>query len=168
VHVVEFLGGVAAAALFLSRSPLPNRFGNAATLISLVLAISIHIWLYGYIAPTNGAIGRTGSSLYQPIVVIFVFLVAACPYSTISRILSFPFIVALGESSYSIYLLHAFFSGVPRRLLFLGIHPWLLWAVSLGAVFLISRVSYAYFERPAQKILRRTLGRSKSQLAAPL
>jgi peptidoglycan/LPS O-acetylase OafA/YrhL len=165
VHLVEFLGGVAAAALFLSGPPISERWGNAGTLLSLVLALAAHIWLYGLIAPTNGAIGQIASSLYQPLVVLFVFLAAACPSSTVSRILSLPITVALGEASYSIYLLHAFLGGVPRRLFYLGIPPWILWALSICAIFVISRMTYAYFERPAQKMLRRAMGRSKSRAA---
>lgn len=167
-HLAEFCGGVAAAALYLERpARASHRSGHGLVAGSLIALLGIHLWLYGSIAPESGFIGRTAAALYAPLAVLFVFLAASFPASLSSRALNLPFAVKFGEASYSIYLLHAFFWGVPRRLFFLGLHPWLLYAGALTAILLISRVSYLWYERPAQRALRRLLSPARRAAMQP-
>lgn len=68
--------------------------------------------------------------------------------------------VALGQASYSIYLLHEIFPSAYKRLGIEAANPlaaWALWAATLVLLALVSRASYLAIENPARRILRRLL-----------
>jgi peptidoglycan/LPS O-acetylase OafA/YrhL len=62
-RLAEFLAGLAAAQLYLAPSQraatLKPASASEYTLIAILAAILVHLWLYGIIAPNNAFIGRT-------------------------------------------------------------------------------------------------------------
>jgi peptidoglycan/LPS O-acetylase OafA/YrhL len=156
-RLVDFLAGVAAAALYMKRREClsAKTMANAYTVVAVVLLLAVHLWLYGSVAYSSSFIGRTASSLYSPLVAVLVFCIAIYPQSVLSKFFGLSVLVALGDASYSIYLLHALFSDIPRNYFFsLRWNPWLLWALALTALFVISRFTYLCFERPMQRTIR--------------
>jgi peptidoglycan/LPS O-acetylase OafA/YrhL len=159
----EFMAGLAAAHLYLAQrdrsTAISPATGSALTLVAMLAAIAVHLWLYVAIAPGNSFIGRVASPLYGPLVAVAMYLIAR--YDTPwSRLLSQHLLVRGGEASYSIYLLHEI---VPSAFKRLGLQStdlataWVTWAGMLVVLVLISLVSYALIERPARMKLRALL-----------
>ena len=170
-RLAEFFAGVAAAQLYLKpaqrAATLTAERASEYTLVAILAVVLIHLWFYGLVAPSNGFIGRIASPLYGPLVAVAMFLIAR--YDTPwSRLLSRPLPVQLGEASYSIYLLHEF---VPSAFKRLGLTTtdvgaaWIAWAGALLLLALISRASYALFERPARQWLRALLAPRRAAAA---
>jgi peptidoglycan/LPS O-acetylase OafA/YrhL len=161
-RLAEFLAGLAAAQLYLTRqrAATPTPAGAPALTLAAILAtLLLHLWVYAAIAPTNGAIGRIASPLYGPLVAVTMYCIAR--YDTPwSRLLSHDVPVQFGQASYSIYLLHEI---VPSAFKRLGLTTtdvatgWVAWAGALLLLALVSRASYAIIERPARQRLRTLL-----------
>lgn len=148
----HFIAGVAAAQYFLSG--VQKRWVSRCTIAVVVVLFATHFYLYNVVAPENGAIGRTASSLYGPLVALAVYLIAAFPSTIAARPLARPLTVKLGEASYSLYLLHAFLAPyLMVRVTF--VHGWALFAVCFVGLLALSRISFLCFERPARDLLRR-------------
>jgi peptidoglycan/LPS O-acetylase OafA/YrhL len=156
----EFIAGLAAAHVYLAARQRSAMLGpataSAMTFIAIALAIGLHLWLYGVIAPGNSFIGRTASPMSAPLVAVIVYLAAR--YETPpSRILALPLLVRLGVTSYSIYMLHEILPSTLKRL---GLQSpdiaigWVTWAGALILLVLISRLSYALIEHPARLRIR--------------
>ncbi len=156
----EFIAGLAAAHVYLAArqrsAMLAPAAASAMTFTAIALAIGLHLWLYGAIAPSNSFVGRTASQMSAPLVAAIVYLTAR--YDTPpSRILSLPLLVGLGVTSYSIYMLHEILPSTLKRL---GLQSpdiaigWVTWAGALILLVLISRVSYALIEHPARLRIR--------------
>ena len=162
VQMVHFFGGVTIAQLYLaglSKNSKPrSTFAPWLVVISAALVVSTHLYLYGVVAYHNGFVGRNASSFYGPLVVLMIYLMARFHDTTLARILSVPIVVKLGEASYSLYLLHAFFhAALPKSIHVLGLNRWIVWAMYLVFLLFVSRVSYVIFERPMRKALRSAL-----------
>lgn len=162
VQMVHFFGGVTAAQYCLVRSKEPIKSRTALTSwlvpISVTLVFGAHLYLYGVVAYHNGFVGRNASSFYGPLVVVMIYLIARFHSGTLSRILSFSIIVKLGEASYSLYLLHAFFHGaMPSYVHAFALNRWIVWAMYLIFLLCVSRASYVLFERPVRRMLRNIL-----------
>jgi peptidoglycan/LPS O-acetylase OafA/YrhL len=119
--------------------------------IAFVLAFMIS---YMYIAPINSFIGRTASLLYTPIVAFMIFCLVRYPGTFLNQFVSNKLFVKLGEASYSIYLLHAFFAWYARDYYYLKLNPWILYSLAILCILVMSRLSYLLFERPIQTWLR--------------
>lgn len=162
-RLAEFLGGLAAAQLYLAPSRRAQALNPVSaseyTLIAILAVVLVHLWLYGMIAPTNAFIGRIASPLYGPLVATMLFFIAR--YDTRwSRLLSRPLPVQLGEASYSIYMLHEIVPSAFKRLGLMTTDvatAWVTWAGALVLLALMSRMSCALFERPARRWLRALL-----------
>ena len=162
VQMVHFFGGVTAAQYYLVKSKQPNAPRTALSFwlapISVALVLGAHLYLYGSVAYHNGFIGRNASSFYGPLVVVMIYLIARFHSDALSRILSFSIVVKLGEASYSLYLLHAFFhAAMPSYVHALALNRWIVWSMYLIFLLCVSRTSYVFFERPARRILRNAL-----------
>jgi len=93
--------------------------------------------------------------------VILIFALAAAPASWLSRALSLPLIVLLGEASYAFYLVHA------PAISFLGAGQWgtqetsvsmvALEGLNLGAIAVLAVGLHFAVERPTRRYLRRLL-----------
>jgi len=157
VNLPAFFFGAALAQIHLLKKPL-NRFelrlGNWITFLSLVSMLSVHFWICLGLAPTHGFFGRTGSILVAPLMACVIFCLIRYSSTFFNRILAIPLFVKLGEASYSIYLLHAFFGWYSRDYYHFHLNPWLLYGIAMCCILIISRASYLIFERPVQKWLR--------------
>jgi peptidoglycan/LPS O-acetylase OafA/YrhL len=170
-RLAEFFAGVAAAQLYLKPpqrvATLTAERASEYTLVAILSVVLIHLWLYGLVAPSNGFIGRIASPLYGPLVAVATYFIARfdTPWS---RLLAYPLAVQMGEASYSIYLLHEI---VPSAFKRLGLTTtdvaaaWIAWAGALLVLMLISRASYALFERPARQWLRALLAPARAAAA---
>jgi peptidoglycan/LPS O-acetylase OafA/YrhL len=103
---------------------------------------------------------------YPNLQVVFGFApgIAAAVYflaryrSRAAALLDAPIVFALGDASYSIYLLHGFAIGyVMRQSPYLSPLPRI--AMAWGLTALISILTYRYFEAPARSFIRRTAAR---------
>ena len=160
-RLAEFCIGVAVAIVFMERQPRSageaGKLASRTTLGTIVAVVAVHLWLY---APGGDVlIGRVASQLYAPLVGIMMYCIVR-DITPWSRILSLPLMVALGQASYSIYLLHEIFPSAYKRLGIETANPmaaWALWAATLALLALVSRVSYLTVESPARRVLRRLL-----------
>jgi peptidoglycan/LPS O-acetylase OafA/YrhL len=167
-RLAEFIAGMAAAQMFLLRRDWPIGLRpetiNALVIMAVVMLVLAHSWLYGVVAHQSSFIGRTASPLYGPLVAIAIYAVARWPDSALAALLAASPLVWLGEASYSIYLLHAYFYLAPRHFYGLGLNPWLLWALALVAIVMLSRVSFMLIERPSRIAIKRWLAREPAAL----
>lgn len=160
-RLAEFCIGIAVAIAFMQRAPRAvgdaGAFASWTTLAAIVAVVAVHVWLY---APGgNVLISRVASQLYAPLVGIMMYCIVrdVTPWS---RILSLPLMVALGQASYSIYLLHEIFPSAYKRLGIETANPlavWALWAATLAMLAIVSRFTYLAIESPARRVLRRLL-----------
>lgn len=149
-----FVAGAVAAQLYLSN-PKPANRGVGLVYAAMIASMGLHIALYQFIAPQNGFIGRTASTLYMPAIAVMIYAMARFHSSLPARVAGHPLFVRLGEASYSIYLLHALLIFVWSRLYpYFGGYEWLLFLVAVAGVLAASRISYLYFEKPAQRWIR--------------
>jgi len=138
-------------------TPQQEKMGRWFATAMTVALVCIHIGTYYWIATTNAFIGRTGTTLYVPMVAVTLYALVRFEGNLCSRVLGSRLLVMLGEASYSIYLLHAFCGRWPRDLYPLGWNPWIVYAVALLGVITASRFSYLIFEKPARNWLRRKM-----------
>jgi peptidoglycan/LPS O-acetylase OafA/YrhL len=161
-RLAEFCIGIAVAVAFMQRAP--RAAGEAdglvswTTLAAILALVAAHLWLYSGQAG-DVMIGRIASQLYAPLVGIMMYCIVRddTPWS---RILSLPLAVALGQASYSIYLLHEIIPTVYARLGIGTANPvtaWALWAAALAMLAIVSRLTYLAVESPARRVLRRLL-----------
>jgi peptidoglycan/LPS O-acetylase OafA/YrhL len=161
MNLAAFFFGLVTAHLYMvvrrhKLSRFETRFGPLLTLLSIAALLGAHFYIYLDLGARDGFYGSTGSSMYAPLVAPVIFCLVR--YSSLwRRVLETSLPVKLGQASYSIYLLHAFFGWNARDYYYLGLHPWLLWAIAVCGVMAIARVSYVCFERPAQRFLRKKM-----------
>jgi len=149
-----FVCGIVAANIYMKRGHIATARGSLITFATILLAFGVHLWFYNILAPIHGFIGRTASSLYMPLVAIMIYALARFAGSIPARALSHRICVKLGESSYSIYLLHALLIMGWQR--FAGqLNEWLYFALCITGVLVASRLSYLYFEKPMIRLIRR-------------
>lgn len=155
-QMVHFIAGVAIAQALLT-SKITARHVNALVTLAVSIALVVHLYLYGFVAPHDGFIGRNASTFYGPLVVAAIYTIAMCPQSLISRFLSMPFMIKCGEASYSLYLLHAFFRPAILQMQPHWMHTWTLWVSAIILMLCASRISYLCLERPMRNVLRNLL-----------
>ena len=158
-RVPEFIAGAAAAQAYLShaKSQTSTIFRSGAVTAALVFAVfAVHLGLYLGVAPHNGFVGRIASLLYGPLIALLIYSLVRLPAPP--PLLCHPLILALGQSSYSIYLLHEVLPSLTHRmgLYDLALAPaWVVWSASLVILLAASRVSYLTIEKPARAAIRR-------------
>jgi peptidoglycan/LPS O-acetylase OafA/YrhL len=160
VNLPAFVCGAVAANICLGNQEKPlekaqQRWGAWLVAFSIVAVLGVHFWIYLELAPANAFVGRTASVLYVPLVAVLVYALARYQDGICSRAIGSSPLVKLGEASYSIYLLHAFFGWNARDYYYLQLNPWLLYVIAISCVIIISRLTYLLFERPVQRWLRR-------------
>jgi peptidoglycan/LPS O-acetylase OafA/YrhL len=145
----SFLIGVFTAQLVLSGARLKPVAADALAVGCLaVIALLFQ----------NRALGMIDTSA-DVICFAGICLAASTERTVIGVLLAAPLMVWAGEASYSLYLLHdsVIFSTARPGIDFHPMWP-ILWFVAVAAVaVVVARLSYVYFERPAQKLFR-TLG----------
>jgi peptidoglycan/LPS O-acetylase OafA/YrhL len=167
----EFLMGAIVAQAFLSLQerppgPIEERFGAG-----LVVATTLAIATIYILAPHNAFIAFFGSypGGFAPLFAVLIFGCARYR-SPIGTMLARRPLVALGEASYSIYLLHEFTLSLLRQPVTWPVSRsgLLTWAVTMGVgigmTLLVSLGTYRVLEVPARNFVRRTLHRAKKWL----
>lgn len=170
VNLPAFFCGALIANMYLKLKEKPlykweQAYGGIFTLTVSLAVLSFHFFFYLYLAPTNGFIGRTASLLIVPGIALLIFCLTRYSSTLLNRFLSISLFIKLGEASYSIYLLHAFFGWYPRDFYFLHLNPWLLYILAVSCILIISRFSYLLFERPVQRYLRKKMLKKESFLS---
>ena len=138
----EFLAGMSVAWLFLRFRPSPKAAALCAVtgsgLLVLALFFADHL---PYVVLHNG--------LLIPIYVLL--LLGLAEDNVLSRLLSGPFLVLLGESSYALYLIHIIFNSFALRFGYDQSLPEA--AVNLFLVTCLAMLMHLYVERPCRRIL---------------
>lgn len=161
-RLTEFVFGVAAGKLFLRLPRHQGRRGAWFTLLELtalgaVLAVSRYAdALGGMLQPYIGMAGHEwlrNSGL--PPVSAALILVMAMERGALSALLSRPWLVLLGEISYSIYLVHhILLRAYSQRLaLFDGWPNWLQIVLFLLVTVTVSWLIWRFVERPSRRFL---------------
>ncbi len=140
--IPEFLTGIAVGWLFLRFRPSQRTGAILATSGAILLAVAL---LCGdhmpYLALHNG--------LLIPIYAIL--LVGLGTSNWLSRALSLPFLVLLGEASFALYLIHIVFNDFAQRFHF---GQGLLYACgSLAVIIPLSIAMHVYIERPCRRLI---------------
>lgn len=144
LRLPEFLFGCCLAELFCRASVLNRQsywdWGLAAAAVALA-----------------GLCGLTGDAFrWAPLLFGSIIIFGAMSVGPLGRILSNPFLVLLGGASFVVYLLQDAINGVfdalfGTNMVFRILMPLALFAVSVGI--------YRWYEEPARRFIRKTLGR---------
>ena len=160
----EFLMGAIVAQAYMALSDKkPSAVEARIGSVVLIAAILLTAIFYG-LSPYNSFISFAGSypGGFAPIFAVLIFCCARYR-NFVTYLLSRPPIVALGDASYSIYLLHLFTlelfgRTVIDRLSYFNVLLWLfLMAVAISFTLIVSLGMYRVLEVPARSYLRRTL-----------
>jgi peptidoglycan/LPS O-acetylase OafA/YrhL len=181
VRVFEFFMGCLAGHIFLllrERAVSPRErclgIGLVAAGLSFLIAfyfVRMGIVQLGYL---NNAVNvLTSNFFFAPALAVLIF--CACRYDTLyARTLSLPWIVALGEMSYSIYLVHTWtlrmFRERPPPVItwFWSIETGVRIVLAIAATLALSYACYHLIENPARRWLRRVLDApSRAGVATP-
>jgi peptidoglycan/LPS O-acetylase OafA/YrhL len=146
IRLPEFLIGIALGALYLNGARIPRPRLAAAGCVLALAFIVLGPWRLPYPAMHNG--------LLAPIYGLLILALASEP-----RMLANPILELLGESSYSLYLLHA------SVIVGCGfIAGWLQWhghgsvaLASAAIAVVVSIASYKFIEVPARRFIRSRL-----------
>lgn len=158
VRLSEFVAGMAVGLGFGAARP---RAGQAIREVAALAAALLAV-LVAYQLPER-AVSLTYSLLFvlPSLAVVVVFARGSGP---ISRLLSAPLMVLLGEASFALYMTHQLFL---RYLLLIFGESLPLKLIALLLATPVAVLTFMLFERPGQKwVLRRLLGRKQSPVAA--
>ncbi len=170
VRLPEFLLGCLTAQLFLSLQNVPVKrwektLGNSTLLLS-VGAIGYLWWTFVQTSAGPGSFFYffRMNFLYAGPVALLIFCCVRYP-SGMTRWLDWPAVVLLGESSYSVYLVHISlvwqFARSPAELFSLSrlLQRLFTFAVAIASVLIVSLGTYRLIEVPGRRWLRESLGR---------
>jgi peptidoglycan/LPS O-acetylase OafA/YrhL len=173
LRIGEFVLGVIAAQLYVALrsrmvTPTRNALGGIVFMAAIASILVIHYLAYDPDVPLNVFRKMAWNFALAPSVVLLVFC-AARYQNAASRLLTSRPAIALGEASYSIYLVHSIVlisavklnGGVVHGVAYNLIRLVLLMAI----VAAISLVLYAYYEAPARKWLRSRWGERPASAA---
>lgn len=159
MHLNTFIMGLLCGVYFKKLNTNVFVKNNSVWLILSFITIFLIIWArphlenyFGYkLAFTNG--------LLSPFFLLFIILLASNK-GLIAKILSHPWLILLGEASYSLYILQKPIHGLYDKIIVPRIN---IVETSHFYIFLIilislSILSYTYIEKPARKAIRVKLG----------
>ena len=159
MHLAEFLLGMVTGRLFmLARfsGRRPSRYGSAA-LLSAVAALGCIAALT--IAPALPYL-PVHSGLLDPLFALLIYGVA-WNEGRLAAFLSLPVIVALGEASYAMYILHYpiwdWLTHVVGTPISGGLAVYAYFCAYLGLTIAIALLSLRLIEQPARRMIRRAL-----------
>ena len=155
MHLNSFLAGILCG-IYLKKNPIANGKNNTFWLFSSLGLIFLLIWARPYLESLVNLKLAFTNGLLAPVFLLFIISLARHK-GTITKILSYSWLVLLGEASYSLYILQKPIHGVydkiivPRIELSETVHFYIF----LVALITISILSYKYFETPLRKIIRK-------------
>ena len=160
VHLCSFFLGISGGYLYVKNKERFNRPGIIPLIILLTMLL-LNLYLLQYPEQLEQIVGfplAYGSSFYS---LPFLLLILSLAYSNniLTKGLSFPFFVLLGEASYSIYILQApfhiyyeaHFSNYVSG--YLGASKDMDFIVFVVLLILISILSLYLIEKPAKKLI---------------
>lgn len=158
-HVAEFLTGLCLAKLFLAISSRPAWSARLASLAPAFLAVSAAVFLAIPMFRIPVPVMLLQHSILLPLYGLTI-LALASGHRTITRILSVPWLVTLGEASFALYLIHAPLFALLRRPIEKA--PAIGIPLGIGLAIGLSVLSFLYLETPARRyILNRAHARSR-------
>jgi peptidoglycan/LPS O-acetylase OafA/YrhL len=147
------------------RSTQLEKYGASPRRQSSVwLALALSVLALGAVVTWGEPIplANLNSGLLVP---VFAIVIWACSsqHGLVTRVLSLPWLVVLGEASFGLYLIH-----MPLHHLFLWMH-WetskVLWPIYLASAVGLSLLSFYFIEKPARQwILKKFRTRSKETM----
>ena len=147
-------GGISKRLINLANLLLGNMYGGLAIVLIIVSAF----FVFYFCAADIPKVYRYSCYYWLP--VSLVILIFALQRGYISRLLSNRGLVIGGEISYSFYLIHLFI--ILTYLQMATLYQWHIhWMISVPVIFCItialSLLSYYYFEKPANRWVKRIL-----------
>lgn len=167
-RLLEFVSGMSTFLLYRWLLPRADRVhAGIFTILELsALAFSGYIMSTGlFLAPLLSILPPTAGQYlghayswpaFVPVILVFAF-----QKGYVSKLLSFKIPVLLGETSYSLYLVHQLVFGViAHRLRVTG---WSAFVIGAAASQVIAFALWAYIENPARYYVKRALARRKTE-----
>lgn len=158
MHLNTFIMGLLCGVYFKKQKDNAFMKNNSFWLFFSFALIFSLIWgrphleeFFGYkIAFTNG--------LLSPFFLLFIVLLASNK-GVIATVFSHPWLILLGEASYSLYILQKPIHGLYDKIIVPRLHvtETIHFYIFLIALIVVSIVSYKYFEKPARKAIRAKL-----------
>lgn len=148
-YIAFFLVGIVVAESYLDDSKLPG--GQWPLVLFLFMVVGIIILIPGnYRALFK--LGMGGYKSHNPLLISGAVLACAC-YSKVSQnVLGHSFFSIQGRISYSLYLLHPIVIYTLKRNF--GIDDWKLFIYVIPITFILSYLSFNFFEKPLGKRIR--------------
>lgn len=176
----EFILGCLAAQAYLTLKTAPSTRESRIGMSAMIASIAFLVWggwAWLHIGPPHPIVTKYMSFMclnfgFAPALAIVMFC-AARYESSVSRFLSCPEIVALGERSYSIYLVQAWTVNLVSRV---PAQPFLWWTagdalirvlIGICATFVVADATYRLIEVPARRWIRMRMNVSKFLFAKP-
>lgn len=179
-RIWEFIVGCLAAQLFVSLQDRPVSETERAwglALLSLVLASLLAFGVLYVTLPSNGTLGglvRFFAMNFACAAPLAVLIFCSARYRTaVSAFLSLPWIVWLGDISYSIYAVHTWTlrpfirPSVDIDLVF-GIDALFRMVLALAFTIIVAAATYSFIEVPCRRYLRAKLMRGRAPTAPDL
>jgi peptidoglycan/LPS O-acetylase OafA/YrhL len=149
-RVPEFLLGALTAQLYVVSPDLPS---NVEKRQGKWLGIAGAVWTVGSFLACYIYINFQGSFGFAPGIAAVIFFFARYR-GRVAALVETPIVVALGDASYSIYMLHGFvLFYVMKQSPYVS--PILRIAMAWGLTVFLSLGVYRYFEAPARRLIRR-------------
>lgn len=168
-HYCSFLLGIAGGLLYVQNSEKFSQKGLVPFILLILTLTANYIALQkpGTISYVAGIPFAFGASFYSLPFLLFILSLAYAK-NFLTKIISLPFLVVLGEASYSLYILqapvHEFyisqFSGYTEKYLTSDGDFFLF----LAFLSIISIASFYLIEKPAKKIILRLYSKTKKPL----
>jgi peptidoglycan/LPS O-acetylase OafA/YrhL len=159
-HYCSFLLGISGGLIYSKHAEWFGRTGFLPFILFIVTLCINYIALQypGILGGLAGFPLAYASSFYS---LLFLFLVLSLAYSrnVITRIMSLPFLVLLGESSYSLYILQKPMYTIYTRyiLKYISVHmeisPDARFYIFVCLLIFISVMSFQFIEKPGKKII---------------
>lgn len=177
-RIFEFVFGMTVALAWektnfeIFGNPFSNSLIEAAAL-GLAIAGLHYIPIIANSPPIKTMTGEAGTywitSSGSVIIFGFLIFVMAHEKGIISKVLSWPFLVLLGEISYAIYLLHTILLHfyLLHRQAFSDIPGWMLYSFYWLLVLATSHLIWLFVERPCRKLITGFLPRSSTNENPP-
>jgi peptidoglycan/LPS O-acetylase OafA/YrhL len=149
-RVPEFLLGALTAQLYVVS---PDPRSNVEKRQAKWLGIAGAVWLVGSFLACYIYINFQGSFGFAPGIAAVIFFLARYR-GRVAALVETPIVVALGDASYSIYMLHgSVLFYVMKQSPYVS--PILRFAMAWGLTVFLSLGVYRYFEAPARRLIRR-------------
>jgi peptidoglycan/LPS O-acetylase OafA/YrhL len=153
MHLNAFIAGFLTGIFFKNKKIKRLRYNT----FWLVVSVAIIVLLLMYRPTIESMVGlhiAYGNGLIAPAFLFFIVLLAQ-ETSVIASILSYKWLVLLGEASFSLYILQKPLHGIYEKLIInkIALSEMMHFYIFLILLIIVSILSYKYFETPARKFI---------------